>query len=278
MFSSNITFIIFANNEEARIEPMLKCLQGHGKIIVIDNYSFDNTLNIAKKYTNEIYQHKNIGYVENEQTMEFALSKIKTKWAYLAYVDELIPQSLMELLKKVAAEDRYDIVEIYRRNFMYGQEVFNYGKHHLRMFVKDSVDFSGNIVHKLGKHKVGTDRVLRIPKGANTSIWHFSSYNTERLELTHNRYANLEALQRHEVLGQKFSGVRAIFKLLFYFFGTYIGLGGFRGGWPGLFVSLQIAYFKFSIEARLWEFDNGVSLQNIEKKYASLKEQLLNEY
>ena len=99
---------------------------------------------------------------------------------------------------------------------MYGQEVFNYGKHHLRMFVKGSVDFKENIVHKLGKHKVGSDRVLRVPKSVDTSIWHFSSYNTERLELSHNRYANLEALQRHKMLGQKFSGSRAIFKLLFY--------------------------------------------------------------
>ena len=64
----------------------------------------------------------------------------------------------------------------------------------------------------------------------------------------------------------------------FYFFGTYIGLGGFRGGWPGLFISLQIAYFKFSIEARLWELDNDVSLQSIEERYGLLKEQLLNDY
>ena len=210
--------------------------------------------------------------------MEFVLAKLKTKWAYLAYVDELIPNGLMELLQKVAVEERYDIVEIYRLNFMYGQEVFNYGKHHLRMFTRDSVDFKDNIVHKLGRHKVGTDRVLRVPKGAETSIWHFSTYNTDRLELTHNRYASLEAHQRHVILGQKFSGARAIFKLIFYFFGTYIGLGGFRGGWPGLFISLQIAYFKFSIEARLWELDNGVSLQIIEKRYTKLKEQLLSEY
>lgn len=278
MSSTNITFLVFAYNEKRRIEPMLKCLQGHGTIIVIDNFSSDNTIEIARKYTNEIYQHKNIGYVENAPTMDFVLGKIKTRWAYLAFVDELIPRSLMELLKKVATGDRYDIVEIYRQNFMYGQKVFNYGKHHIRMFVKDSVDFRGNIVHKRGQYKVGSDRVLRIPAHANTSIWHFSSFNTDRLELTHNRYANLEAQQRHELLGQKFSGTRALFKLLFYFFGTYIGLGGFRGGWPGLFISLQIAYFKFSIESRLWELDNGVSLESIEKRYDLLKERILSEY
>lgn len=88
------------------------------------------------------------------------------------------------------------------------------------------------------------------------------------------RYANLEAAQLHDA-GKRFSGLRAIFKLMFYFWGTYIGLGGFRGGWPGLFISVQIAYFKFSIEARLWEYENNRSLDEIEIKYDELKESLL---
>jgi hypothetical protein len=184
----------------------------------------------------------------------------------------------MNVLKHAAAGDRYEIVEIFRRNFMYGREVFNYGKHHLRMFTKGSVDFQGNVVHKLGKYQVAADKILKVPKSPATTIWHFSSYNTERLELAHNRYAGLEARQRHDLLGQRFSGPRALFKFLFYLFGTYFGLGGFRGGWPGFFISLQIAYFKFSIEARLWELDNGVSLQSIEAEYTKLKEQLLAGY
>lgn len=206
--------------------------------------------------------------------MSFALSKANTKWVYLTYVDELLPKPLLEELVKISKQDRYDIIEIYRKNYMYGQEIYNYGKHHLRMFVPNSVDFKGNMIHKLGRYLVSKDRVHKIRTTDDTSIWHFSSYNSNKLELAHNRYANLEAAQLHDA-GKRFSGLRALFKLTFYFWGTYIGLGGFRGGWPGLFISIQIAYFKFSIEARLWEYENNRSLDEIEKRYDELKELLL---
>lgn len=273
-YYNGITFLLFTWNEELRIESMLKCLNGHGNIIVIDNFSTDSTVSIVKKYTKKVYQHKNIGYVENEETIKFALNLAQTKWVYLAYADELIPKNLMAEIKKIVNEDLYEIVEIYRRNFMYGKEIFNYSKHHLRLFTQDSVDFKSNIVHKLGKYN--SNKILKINK--KECIYHFSAYNSDRLEMVHNRYANLEAEQRKDILGQKFSGLRAIFKLFFFFFGTYIGLGGFRGGWPGLFISIQIAYFKFSIEARLWENENNVNINSMNLMYARMKELIISDY
>ena len=273
--SDQITFLVFTYNEERRLESYLRCIQGWGRIVIIDNHSTDRTREIAAQYTENIYSFRNPGYIENKETMDFALAKVTTRWAYLGYVDELLPKKLLESLKRVAEEDRYSIVEIYRKNFMYGQEIFNYGKHHLRMFIPGSVDFTDNIVHKLGRSLVPARQICKIPASDETSLWHFSSYNTCRLELAHNRYADLEAKQCHEMLGKKFSGLRALWKLVFYFWGTYLGLGGWRGGWPGFFISVQIAYFKFSIEARLWEYDNGLSLDVIEQRYDKLKEHLL---
>lgn len=273
--NSQITFLVFTFNEERRLEYYLRCIQGWGHIVVIDNHSTDKTLEIASRYTEHSHTFRNPGYIENKETMDFALSKVTSKWVYLGYVDELLPRPLLEQLTQIAQEERYKIVEIYRKNFMYGQEIFNYGKHHLRMFVPGAVDFTGNIVHRLGKFMVPAHQIYKIPVSDKTSLWHFSSYNTCKLELAHNRYADLEAMQRHEVLKQKFSGIRALWKLIFYFWGTYLGLGGFRGGWPGLFISIQIAYFKFSIEARLWEYDNDLTLAEIEHRYECLKEELL---
>lgn len=271
---AEITFLVFTFNEERRLDYILRCVQPYGDIVVIDNFSTDKTVEIARQYTNKVYQFKNPGFIENEETMSFALSKAHTKWVYLTYVDELLPKPLLEELVKISKQDQCDIVEIYRKNFMYGQEIYNYGKHHLRMFLPNSVDFKSNIIHKLGRCLVSKDRVCKIRATDDTSIWHFSSYNSSKLELAHNRYANLEAVQLHDI-GKRFSGLRAIFKLMFFFWGTYIGLGGIRGGWPGLFISVQIAYFKFSIEARLWEYENNRSLVEIEKKYDELKESLL---
>ena len=273
--NDQITFLVFTFNEERRLEHYLRCIQGWGRIVIIDNHSTDKTREIASRYTEHIHTFRNPGYVENKETMDFALSKVTTPWVYLGYVDELLARPLLAQLTKIAEENRYKIVEIYRKNFMYGQVIYNYGKHHLRMFAPGAVDFTGNIVHKLGKFLAPANEIYKIPATDQTSLWHFSSYNTSRLELAHSRYADLEAKQRHEMLGQKFSGPRTLWQLVFYFWGTYLGLGGWKGGWPGLFISIQIAYFKFSIEARLWEYDNDLTLLEIERRYDQLKEILL---
>lgn len=272
---NQITFLVFTFNEERRLEYYLRCIQGWGRIVIIDNHSTDKTHEIALRYTDEIYQFRNPGYIECKEVMDFALSKVTTRWAYLGYVDELLPQPLLKKLTEISHDPRYSIVELYRKNYMYGQEIFNYGKHHLRMFIPGAVDFTGNIVHKLGIFTVSRSQIFKVPAKDQTSLWHFSSYNTSKLELAHNRYAELEAKQRYEILNQRFSGFRALWKLVFYFWGTYLGLGGYKGGWPGLFISIQIAYYKFSIEARLWEHQNGLSLAEMEQRYDGLKEQLL---
>jgi len=274
---SEITFLVFTYNEERRLEYILRCIQNYGNIIIIDNFSKDKTREIASNYTDEIYTFKNPGYVENEETMSFALNKIKTKWAYLTYVDELLPRQLLEKLVEISKQNNYQIVEIYRKNFMYGQEIYNYGKHHLRMFIPEYVDFKDNIVHKLGQYLAPQEKIYKIEKKDDTVIWHFSSYNSSKLELAHNRYADLESKQLHEIKHLEFSGLRVLWTLIFYFFGTYFGLGGFRGGWPGLFISIQVAYYKFSIQARLWEYDNNKSLEMIEKEYDRIKEKLLKD-
>jgi glycosyltransferase involved in cell wall biosynthesis len=256
----------------------MQCIAAYGEIVVIDNNSIDCTREIASQYTSEIHIYRNPGFIENHETMSFALSKVKTEWVYLTYVDELIPNQLLNKIVKISQENTYSIVEIYRKNFMYGREVFNYDVHPtLRMFKPKSVDFKNNIIHNLGRYQVPKSQVYRFKKTDDYSIWHFSEYNTSRLELVHNKYADLEASQRSSLVRQKFSGIRLLWKPIFYFFGTYIGLRGFRGGWPGFFISVQIAYFKFSIEARLWDIENSCDIQSIIEKYNSLKETILSE-
>lgn len=275
---TNITFLLFTFNEERRIEYMLRCLKGNGEIVLIDNYSEDRTCEIAEKYTENIYRHKNPGHVSDKETMDFALSKVSTDWVYIALADELIPKKLMNILIDLSNQSKYKIVKLYRKNYMYGREVYNYGKHHLRMFKVGSVDFSGNVVHGLGKELVSKGEIIKIRRGEATSIWHFSSYDTSALERSHNRYADIESRERSEYMGQNFSGLRAIWTLVFYFWGTYLGLGGYRGGWVGFFISVQIAYYKFSVEARLYEIDNNIDLGSIEESYDEKKEKLLREF
>ena len=76
---ADITAIILAYNEEKHIQRCIQSLKFHIKrIVVIDNYSTDNTLSILKKNNIEVFQNKFINYAI-QFTWGMNISEIKTK-------------------------------------------------------------------------------------------------------------------------------------------------------------------------------------------------------
>ena len=75
---ADITAIILAYNEEKHIQRCIQSLKFHIKrIVVIDNYSTDNTLSILKKNNIEVFQNKFINYAI-QFTWGIKISEIKT--------------------------------------------------------------------------------------------------------------------------------------------------------------------------------------------------------
>jgi glycosyltransferase involved in cell wall biosynthesis len=79
--SKKLTVIITSYNEEENIESCLRSVMWADEIFVVDSFSTDQTLGIARKYTDRIVQH--------EYTNPAAQKKLK--------ID--IIQSIMRLLK-----------------------------------------------------------------------------------------------------------------------------------------------------------------------------------
>jgi glycosyltransferase involved in cell wall biosynthesis len=49
MHKNNITFVLFAYNEEKRIEYPIRNFIKYGEVIVIDNFSTDKTKKVAEQ-------------------------------------------------------------------------------------------------------------------------------------------------------------------------------------------------------------------------------------
>jgi glycosyltransferase involved in cell wall biosynthesis len=102
-----VSIIIPTLNEAANIK---KCLQSCQKqsyknieIIVVDNFSKDNTLQIAKKYTKKCLLHGN----ERSQQRNFGAQKARGK--YLLFLDadmQLTKNCLLEALNKIKEKNR----------------------------------------------------------------------------------------------------------------------------------------------------------------------------
>jgi glycosyltransferase involved in cell wall biosynthesis len=274
----NKTFLLFVFNEERRIRDIVQNVRGHGEIIVVDNHSTDSTVSIAGELGLKVISIKNPGFIENQDALGAAIKFVNTEWVYILYADEMIPLALLNRIQKIIDSDKYDVIKVYRKNFMLGREVFNYDfRPTLRAFKKGAVDFSGNIIHEMGKLTVPTSRVTVVERQPNLSIWHLGHYNIGRLESAHNRYGDIEASMRFYVRGEKFSITKLVGRPILYFLGTYIAFGGFRTGVLGLLVSVEIAHLKFSILAKMWEMENRVSLDEITARYSGMKKVILDD-
>lgn len=277
---SNITCILFTYNEERRIKYALRNLQYLGDIIIIDNYSTDRTRDIAAGYTEYIYQFKNPGFTEHESVADFALSKVKTRWVYWAYASDILPKSLLYKLSEISMQNSYKVILIYRKSISYGRETRNWGHSavSLRFFVKGSIDFHGNTIHKFGKIIVPKKEILSLPVTDDLAIWQFRDYDTIKIELVHSGYVEIEARSDYEIFKKRFSLWRILILPFKEFVSSYLRHGAFRFGWPAFFNAVWRMMLRFNIEARIWELENKMTLKSVQALHASIKEELLKEF
>ena len=100
MDKSNITFVIFTFNEEARIENVIKNFKNFGKILIADNKSTDRTVEIANQYGCDVYtRQKHYNYVENQELVDLLYKEISTDWIYWGFADEMLE---LDALKKIS--------------------------------------------------------------------------------------------------------------------------------------------------------------------------------
>ena len=75
---SNITFIIGTFNEEKRVAYPIKSFLPYGDVLVVDNYSSDKTVEVARSLGAKVVRRKNEGWLDNEEAVNFALKYVKT--------------------------------------------------------------------------------------------------------------------------------------------------------------------------------------------------------
>jgi hypothetical protein len=173
----DLTFVIFTKNEEKRIEYVLRNLKGY-KVLVADNNSTDKTQDIVKKYNVELLlRSDNVVYIETKEVLDFIESNVKTNWIYWGYADELIEQKTLDKIGEVINGNRYDVINVKRRNYFFGDSCGNLlsgGAN--RIFKKKSISFENNRIHSFGKLLVPIEKNYFMSD--DYYINHYISYNS----------------------------------------------------------------------------------------------------
>jgi len=96
-----LSVVIMARNEEKNIPDCLESVKGWvDEIVLVDDFSTDETLNIAKKYTDKIYQKK---WELEGKSRNFAYSKASHDYILSLDCDE-----------RITPELRDEIIDIFR--------------------------------------------------------------------------------------------------------------------------------------------------------------------
>ena len=233
--NEKITVIIPTLNEEIHIEKAIECVSFADEIIVIDSFSTDKTLALAKKYDVKIVQRK---FDDFSTQKNYAIDLASNKWIYILDADERVtPEVKEEILE--AVKNPKDFVGFYvRRTLFFMGKKINYGGTQrdkvVRFFLKEFCRYDGSPVHetiqargKLGffKHK----------------IEHFSYRNYDHYISKMNHYAALRGRQFHRK-GKKVNLFHILIKPRARFFIHYFIRLGFLDGFAGFIFAKTQAY------------------------------------
>ena len=122
-----VSLCMIVKNEERHLRRCLESLQGLiDEMIIVDTGSTDQTIEIAKSYTNNVYQFD----WENDfsAARNFALSKATKDYVYVADADEVLDEENRQRFHRLkqALLPEIDIVQMKYGNQMEFNTVYNY--------------------------------------------------------------------------------------------------------------------------------------------------------
>ncbi len=247
-----LTAIIPTGNEEHNIRDVLESVSFADEIIVVDSLSSDNTVAIAKEYTNTILSRK---YHYSASQKNWAIPQAKHQWILLVDADERVTPELKEeiitILKNPPTDDTVGYW-IYRMNHFMGKRVRYSGWQNdkvIRLFKRDKCIYEDKMVHAeiIADGKVGFLK----------NRFYHNTYITINDHITKlNRYAAWQA-RDYDKRTNRLTVFHFAIKPFWGFFKHYIIQMGFRDGLVGFVISSLHAYAIFMRYTKLWLYRRG---------------------
>ncbi len=117
-----VTAIIPTFNEAHNIRAVLESVAWADEIIVVDSFSQDETIAIAREFTDRILQRE---YIHSANQKNWTIPQASHDWVLLVDADERVPPGLKEEIQHWLAQDNipFDAFWIKRSNHFLGQRI-----------------------------------------------------------------------------------------------------------------------------------------------------------
>lgn len=243
----DISAVIITLNEEKRLEAALKSLKDvASEIIIVDAYSSDQTLKIAKKYTDKVFQRK---WTHFSDQKNFANSKASFPWILSLDADErLSPELRQEIMALKQGEPQCSGFSMPRQVFYLGKWIRHsgwYPDRKIRLFRQNKAHWEGEYVHEKLEIEGKVERL-------KASIHHFTYRNIQDHLDRINIFSELGAKKLY-AQKKKCRWYHLAFLPFFRFAKSFFWKGGFLDGFPGMVIAMLNGYSIFIRYARLKE-------------------------
>ena len=279
-----LSVIILTYNEEIHLERLLKNIAGWAEeVFIVDSYSTDKTLEIAKKYGCKIVQHP---FENQAQQFNWALENldIKNEWILRLDADEYLTEELKQEIPElfninIRKSDSQSINGFYikRRVYFMGRWIKHGGYYpiwFLRLFRKGKAKseqraMDEHIVLLEGRaEKLKNDFIDNNKKGLSDWINKHNNYASREAEEIFQYYGSPTSLRKSDfpkLIGDQPAQKRWLKENLYYrlplfcraflyFIYRYFFRLGFLDGKEGLiFHFLQGFWYRFLIDAKIYE-------------------------
>lgn len=261
-----LSVIVIVKNEHNFLKACLESVKWADQLIVVDNGSSDDSLEIAKKYTDKVFVQKTDDF---SKLRNQAFKKASGDWVLYVDADERVLKPLREEIQEImSAAEHKGAYAISRRNIVFGHEQA-YGPFWpdwvVRLFWRENFGEYVGQVHEYPKF----NGQLGYTKN---SLLHLTHRDVDHIVLKSLEWSKIDAKLRFEADHPKMSGWRFFRIFLTEIFQQGLVRKGFFNGTIGVMDSLLQAFSMYISYVRLWQIQQSVPL---EEKYRQIDQKLM---
>jgi glycosyltransferase involved in cell wall biosynthesis len=243
----NLSVVILSKNESQNIESCIRSVKDLAdEIIVIDDFSEDDTVKIAERWGAKVVVRK----MENEGIhRNWAYAQAKNLWVLSLDSDERVTPELQEEVRSIdLLRCEFSAFTIPRRNYI-GEYWFRFGGQYpaaqLKLFKKDKFRYEEVQVHPRAFLDGECGHLKK-------DIIHYSYKDFSDFLSKLNKQTTLEA-QKWFSTGRKMSFGHALWRTIDRFFRKFIGKKGYQDGFMGFMLAVFDSIYQIVSFAKYWE-------------------------
>lgn len=242
-----ISALVVTYNDEKHLEESLASLKRFDELVVVDLGSRDKSVEIAQHFGIKVLHRPWVSAIE--LILPDIIQLPCNDWILRVDPDEVLSPALVDDLLALEPADDYGIIEIPFQYYFLNEKLDNtvwggiiYGSrlsHKARTVLEAQV-------HRTHQCKDGF-QVYTIKFNGHNFVAHYWIDSYSQLFSKHERYLKMEGKARF-TRGEKFSWKNLLRQTWENFKAGFVYKSGWRGGWPGWFLS----FFYAQYEARSW--------------------------